>query len=175
MGLSAQSVEAGTRIINSKGANERLVTSTKRVYKGKVQTWSDKSTNSKLYQHFEVAADDASGNTLTWLEACNWETQEGTLPAIATGCAAYSEAGSDSEKGKWRVPTQRELMLIWVYEKALSSQSGNGYTPLSGTQNYCSATQAPTPGSIFCLKANGTMESNSKTKPVYTVRCIRDL
>lgn len=169
--LCAQSVEAGTRIINSKDANEKIVTQTKRIYKGVVQTWSDKVTNAKVYQRFKVAKADYAVTNLTWLVACNWDETEGVLPTTATGCAAYQEEGDSSDKGQWRVPTQRELALIWVLRGGL----GDGYTALDAAGNYCSATGVSSSDTFYYLKADGTIDSDLKSEAKYVVRCIRDL
>lgn len=168
--LCAQSVEPDTRIIHSKDANEKIVTRTKRVYKGIVQTWSDRATNAKVYQRFQVAKADA-GSALTWFEACNWEGVEGTLPATPTGCAAYSEG--DSDQGAWRVPTQKELALIWVLQGALKDD----YAALGTSSIYCSATSALSSGdtSFYYLKSDGTIDTDQKSETTYTIRCIRDL
>lgn len=166
--LCAQNVEAGTRIINSKDANEKIVTQTKRVYKGVVQTWSDRVTNAKVYQRFKVAKEDVAGTNLTWFEACNWDGAEGVLPTTTTGCASYSEESND--KGQWRVPTQRELALIWVLRGTLS----DSYVALDAAGLYCSATGASL-GNFYYLKADGAIDSDLKSEAKYIVRCIRDL
>lgn len=50
---------------------------------------------------FEVASANLSAR-MDWVSA-------------QSGCASYSQAGASA--GNWRLPTQRELMLIWVMYK----------------------------------------------------------
>lgn len=169
--LCAQSVETGTRIINSKEAEPKIVTSTKRIYKGVVQTWSDRTTNAKVYQRFKVAKADYAMSDLNWFTVCNWDGTEGVLPATASGCATYTEEADDADKGQWRVPTQRELALIWIFRETL----GDGFAALDAGKIYCSATSAVSLDSFYYLKADGTIDADLKSSAKYVVRCIRDL
>ena len=59
---------------------------------------TEKDTENAVSARFEVASADLSG-------LMAWDTAQ-------SGCASYSQSGASA--GNWRLPTQRELMLIWV-------------------------------------------------------------
>jgi len=88
---------------------------------------------------FQVAKADAVGGdgssaTMTWYEASG-TTNERYNPAGYSACAQYSEAGDQSDKGAWRLPTIRELKLMHQYKKQLPFSSvPHQYYPFSATK-----------------------------------------
>lgn len=72
--------------------------------------------------------------------------------------------------GGWRLPTRRELMLMWVLMPELNKV--NGFTPLFSSYN--SATQSSVSNHYYVAMTNGAMHNTSKASG-FGVRCIRDL
>ncbi|WP_455641305.1 hypothetical protein [Parabacteroides sp.] len=67
---------------------------------------SSLESNSKVYYRFEVSKEDNSSQRMPWRSAVDL-------------CENLSTEG-----GGWRLPTQRELSLIWVLKSELLSVSG---------------------------------------------------
>ena len=114
--------------------------------------YEQETENNAVSARFEVASADLAG-TMSWNNA-------------RTGCAAYKQSGTSA--GDWRLPTQRELMLIWVMQKKglLTGLTfpGNFYWT-STTWSEC--------GSIWYMdfKRGATQVSSTD---IYNVRCVRD-
>lgn len=98
---------------------------------------------------FEVAAADLP-EQMTWADAL-------------TGCAGYTQAGTSA--GDWRVPTQRELMLIWVMLPS------TGFT-FETSLWYWSSTMNSQYAWVQSFLA-GTTDGYKRVLPAY-VRCVRD-
>lgn len=74
--------------------------------------------------------------------------------------------------GGWRLPTQRELMLIWVLKKELGYCEG--FTALSHIYNYWSSTEISKGQGWFVHLGNGDTGTINKTGNAM-VRCIKEL
>lgn len=107
--------------------------------------------NEKVYKKFEVSK-VMNRASFTWRDAIDL-------------CA-----NSTTDGGGWRLPTQRELMLMWVLKGEL--EATNGFEVFSGI-TYWSATQHNSAQKWCVLFQNGFTGVNS-TSP-YLVRCIREL
>ena len=75
-------------------------------------------------QMFMVAKADAKGKggsatSITWYEASG-TTHATYNPNGYSACAQYSEASDQSDKGTWRLPTVRELRLIYDMKAELA-------------------------------------------------------
>lgn len=106
--------------------------------------------NEKVYKRFAVHNSDNS-------TASNWSN-------AFTVCSGISG-------GLWRLPTQRELMLIWVLHPELKKISG--FKPFSAL-NYRSATEINIYTNWSMSFNDGTTYRNGKTYTIM-VRCIREL
>ena len=117
--------------------------------------------NATVYHKLEVAPADintAGGTTggtmqMTWVTAfyaCKNATINGT-----TG---------------WRLPTQRELMNIWIFRDAIVALGGTTFTAF----NYWSATENIASDAWYVNFSSGYTFINNKT-PSYSVRCVREL
>ena len=178
-GLIAQKVykDASNRVIlDSSATGEGIglpagaVTSTKK-YVGVNSapasgTWLDQATNQStgsinatVYQKLEIATKDlgtsglGSGTmTMTWQNAYN-------------ACKGLSPANT------WRLPTQRELMLIWIFKDAIES-----FTEITNfdTGYYWSSTENTADLAWYVSFSNGRMSNGYKTGS-YRVRCVREL
>ncbi|BCG54238.1 hypothetical protein AI2BBH_12840 [Alistipes indistinctus] len=96
-------------------------------------------------EKFRVASSDAKGKngsslTMTWFEASG--TTDATYNSDGySACAQYSEETDQSDKGLWRLPTIRELKLIYVYRNSIANSfiTDRGYysaTRKSDSNNY---------------------------------------
>lgn len=119
--------------------------------------------------------------TVTWLQASGWGTDaSGNLNASATpadtGCPMYT-GPSGNEKGLWRLPTLRELLLIWILNDRLNTLSGftpfGGYYYWTATENNNSAALALNFNTALTTIAGATA-STAKTG-TNRLRCVRDL
>lgn len=136
---------------------------------------------------FEVAQYDCGINgeqivipgtiSMEWYKACGWSTSAGgTVATPATGCNAYWEGSANDPNtgtGMWRMPTQRELMSIWVVQEDLQ----NNFIKLA-PNNYWSSPN-------YYSEAWYTNFQNGLTAATYRnpgdplvklyVRCVRDV
>ena len=109
--------------------------------------------NKTVAYKFEVAATDASESS-TWADA--W--------SLAT----------DAE-GDWRLPTQRELMLIWLMKEALAKFNFGGFTPLAADY-YWSATEHNSYNDNAWFVHFGAGYTGFVNKAyTYRVRLVRDI
>lgn len=131
--------------------------------------------NSKVSPKFEISNTDLSTN-LFWFEAAGWSLEahysltDGT--AANTGCAAYDPLSDIATNGNWRLPTQRELMLICVL---LERRPLPDFTSFNTLYNYWSATEAQFNG-IWCVHLfTGETYGTTKNSGPQKVRCVRDM
>lgn len=111
---------------------------------------NDKGTiNATVYQKLEIATQDTPG-TMSWSTAfneCKWLS------------------------GNWRLPTLRELMLIYIFKPALESFAGFG---VFSETTYWSATEINHLEAWYVSFANGITYPHLKTNS-YHARCVREV
>lgn len=116
------------------------------------------TSNEKVYRKFEVSKVDVLKDGTDWLSAIN-------------NCKGLTHNGSSG----WRLPTQRELILIWVLKTKLEQVNGfNKFT--NGT--YWSATEYEYVlfrSSWYVSLTDGNAAYLMKDQKVPFVRCVRDL
>ena len=110
------------------------------------------SINATLYYKLEIAPSDYSAGS-DWVTAYN-------------GCKGATINGTTG----WRLPTQRELMLIWVFKAAIEDLGGSTF----GVSNYWSATEYNTTYSWGVNFSLGTTDLGTKDTN-RAVRCTREL
>lgn len=177
-------VEAGTRIINATGFNGAVLRTANLTIPTPLHNFQS-TIGQQISKRFVVGAIDcklngASGGVYsTWAEACgltlasNSSSTSFVIASPATGCQAYSESGAPA--GTWRLPTLKELQIMFLMAPELANQSGSGFTQYASNMWYQSATFYNDTYSMICFY--GTMRgSASATKVSGTpIRCIRDL
>ena len=121
-------------------------------------------------EQFRVARANAKGKNgsaedMTWYEASG-TTHASSNPDGYSACAEYSEETDGSDKGVWRLPTMRELKLIWDRKSDLTSANppSDGY--------YWSATKS-NDGTWDVIFQTGQSSNGSRLATLY-VRCVRD-
>jgi hypothetical protein len=105
---------------------------------------------------FEVASADLSG-------LMDWSSAQ-------SGCAGYTQTGTSA--GDWRLPTQRELMLIWVMYMR-GELTGLSFRDSEFWSNTNSSTVGTALWSVGFESNSPTMRQRSAIGSVY-VRCVRD-
>lgn len=122
------------------------------------------ATNNRVPGKLMVAKADAVTDRKTFAEAYD-------------ACKAYSEP--DYPAGSWRLPTQRELILIWAFFDELSAQSG--FTAFQTSQGYWSGAEDSSNSNYawFGIVHNGSpvekiTSIDSKTGQ-NRVRCVRSM
>lgn len=141
------------------------------------------TTNTKLPKRMQVAKVDCKlsgttgASTMTWAEAVGWTTVANSTSTTvaaspATGCNAYSENPDASDKGTWRIPTQKELYIILLMNPELAANSS--YTPLQINQ-YWMSTPFGSGAAWYMLVYNYMFGPSSGKTALYYVRCIKEL
>lgn len=174
-GQSSPYVETLTGNINSSGFKSASLRTSAISLPVPTHLHSD-AINKTVSPRFAVAKVDIIG--VTWAGACGWRTTAntssgaGTVASPATGCQSYFELGAPA--GTWRVPTQRELYLIYLERKELlAGLAGFADFLIDGTQ-YWSSTMYSASDAWTIDFAQGNMANRTKTSAA-RVRCIRDL
>lgn len=140
------------------------------------------SVNDRIPFRFIVAPTDVGSNNMTWedVQGVTDATNDNAnfLNKADKGCRSYVYQ-FDKER-KWRVPTQRELQLMWLFRGPIGLITEN---PMEGTvsssgapKKYWASTESGSDnawffefekGNPFC----GTQNKNSRTG---MVRCVSD-
>lgn len=147
----AQRVETalvdGRPVINCSGMPAAAITTTS---KGNTEAQlKTAAANATVFHRFAVAIADNSTSS-------NWSNAFTVCSNLGAG---------------WRLPTQRELMLMWVLKAELEKTSG--FTKFNAN-HYWSATEANSNTSWYVYFYNGyTYLTNSKTT-TSRVRCVRE-
>lgn len=161
-------VENGKAIIDASGLpNTNMVkkarttnaTNSTTVPVDDINDLASKKSNETLYQKFEVSKTDNS-TSINWMDGVN------------TACS-----GTINGTTGWRLPTQRELQLIWILHSRLKALDPSIFTPLS-LNYYWSATlvEGNRYYSYYLRTINNLFMSSSNPKTNnYYVRCIREL
>lgn len=138
------------------------------------------SVNDKIPMRFIVAPTDLSA--LTWMQAEGGTGGGNDLNADFagpqnTGCRLYGSAGQPGAGRKWRVPTQRELQLMWMFRVPVGViyPSAPMETATAVTKNYWSSTEKDAGNAWFFdfKKDEPSCSWQTKSTPAY-VRCVSD-
>ena len=156
------------------------------------------NVNAKVSPRFALAPEDVpcsyidsnsgpvvNAMRVNWMVASGWEDESGdfnTNPSADlqdTGCYAYRGPDGNDTPGTWRLPTQREFMLIWILRDKLYSL--NGMIPFTSHQ-YWTSTEAEIRAGwasayYMTFNANDIMYPGPKKDNLTNnyVRCIKDL
>lgn len=95
----------------------------------------------------------------------------GTTDFVNAWNACKEYAGEGGNKGTWRLPTQREMYMIWVLHPQLIGKAG--FTAFGATE-YRSSTEYTANETWYMRFSDGTPDYSSKTT-AHSVRCVRDL
>lgn len=138
---------------------------------------SNISVNDKVPFRFVIAPTqgDSDGN-VNWATAMGLNTSENNNLApdgegATTGCASYST--TEFPNG-WRLPTQREMMLMWLFRDGIKDIYTS--TPLVAGETYWTATENDNAGQAWCFVNSETSPGSSTAQKTsgYKFRCVRD-
>lgn len=167
-------VEPSSSIINNSGFKSAVLRTTPLTRPVPMHVNTD-ALNRTISPRFEVAKVDlllASNWAVAngWTNPSNSSLTTANVSSPAIGCNAYFEVGAPA--GTWRVPTQKEMSLIFMVRYELASLLG--LTGLSNSGTYWTSTQNSATQAWALTINSGIMYNRSKTTN-YLVRCIRDL
>lgn len=99
--------------------------------------------NDRIPMRFIVAPTDVAG--VTWMQAEGASDGNGNLNAdftatADTGCRNYSKT-SDGTGRTWRVPTQRELQLMWLFRAPIGIIYPSGVMEDASSKLYWASTE----------------------------------
>lgn len=117
---------------------------------------SSNVSNKEVYHRFEISPYDN-------MAAASW------LPMV-NHCKNLSLNGIG-----WRLPTLRELMLIYILMGELKQVTLSGFMPLDTNRRYWSATEEDADKATAVYARDHHVSSYSKITGVASTRCIRDL
>ena len=116
--------------------------------------------NATVYEKLEIAPQDLGTSGLgTGTMTMNWS-------AAFTACKGLNHNGTG-----WRLPTQRELLLIWIFKSVIDSFPG---MTAFAANSYWSATEQSATHAYPVNFLNGNMYQSPKTSPA-RVRCVREI
>jgi hypothetical protein len=140
------------------------------------KTWAGKGSpaNSGSYLADNLETGDINKKVFEKLEIAPSDLGQRDWAAAFNDCRDPLYNG-----GGWRLPTQRELLLMWIFREALNTAltrltpSGTGAVLLSA--NYRSATENTASYAWFVHFGSGNTNFDSKTTDTYRVRCVREV
>ena len=116
---------------------------------------------------------DGSSAGVTWYEATG--TQDATYnPAGYSACSEYSETDDQSDKGTWRVPTVRELKLMYEKGTSLSMTIRPAYSGYYWSATDKAGTAGAAALAVYYQQSGVVSTSGKGAVTNYKVRCIRD-
>lgn len=139
------------------------------------------SVNDRIPFRFIVAPTDVGSNDMTW--AAVQGVTDGTSDNKAdfnssgkSGCGSYGNTEPGAGR-TWRVPTQRELQLMWLFREPIGLITGNSMEGSSGApKKYWASTEAG-PGDAWFFDfelGNPFCGIQKKNLTNGMVRCVSD-
>jgi len=111
-----------------------------------------------------------------WYDWRNWEGYYRTYDGDRSWCKNYTEEKNERDKGLWRAPNQREMMLMYIHD------SSNVNNTLSRTLwKYKTGNEKDGYTRFFCTSGNltlsndGTNGSANERMGTLSIRCVRDV
>ena len=140
------------------------------------------SVNDRIPFRFIVAPEDVGNNDGSWMtvQGVNdgGQNQNPDFTTTAnTGCRWYGTAGAPGAGRKWRVPTQRELQLMWMFREPIRVIYQNKPMEEAGkTKRYWSSTEEGTTDACFFDFTPGMPYCDTQAKSTANgmVRCVSD-
>lgn len=194
----AQSVSQldGCDVINNSGTSYASVfnSSTDKYSTGQIMRHVQVGVLNRVSQVFVISPSDVSVNTgssptsltMSWGDAMGYVSGSGdgdggvlrsdykNTPLFQnSGCSSYKGPSDLDAMGAWRVPTQRELFLIFILNDKLAH-------PLSNF-SYWSATEhsilSDTPNDLrsWCISWTSGTTSHNANSALLRLRCVKDL
>lgn len=152
LGVVLSSAEAASRrtLMNQQTPSNTVLLSVGNTVSGQNGSW-----NARMSIKYQVMRADL-GATTDWASA--WKA-----------CASYNGEGGGA--GSWRLPTQRELLMIWILNPQLI---GKGSFTTFSTYFYWSSSENDATSVWGVSFGSSSVYNNVKANSFY-VRCVRDL
>lgn len=149
------------------------------------------SVNDRIPFRFIVAPTDLN-NEKHWSEAAGGKVGENQnlnaelvmkdgynpnapIPETTDGCTFYGTSGGAGAGRKWRLPTQRELQLMWMFREAIGIIYSGNPMEKNVSKKYWTATEKDAGNAWYFDFQEGKpacgWQSKSETSPV---RCVSD-
>lgn len=112
-----------------------------------------------------------------WMEASGWEdiSADNNLnesgDAVLRGCAAYRGPDGTDSRGSWRLPTARELTLVW---SLMSKLEALGFSLNPNYGYYWSSSESTAAKAYVLVHPGGSLIDPDKWNKG-RLRCVRDL
>ena len=140
------------------------------------------SVNDRIPFRFIVAPTDVENNNKNWMavQGVNdgGQNQNPDFTSTAnTGCRWYGTAGAPGAGRKWRVPTQRELQLMWMFREPIGLIYKDKPMEESGKmKRYWTSTEKGTDQAWFFDFTPGIPYCDTQLKSTANgmVRCVSD-
>ena len=133
------------------------------------------TVNSQVYAVILAPTDVAN---VTWMQAEGAGDGNGNLNAdfrstAATGCRSYKIAGDPNRK--WRVPTQRELQLMWLFREPVGVIYPAAQMENVSSKIYWAATEEDAANAWYFDFKQGVPQCSWQLKTTSSnVRCVSD-
>ena len=140
------------------------------------------SVNDRIPFRFIVATEDIGNNNVNWMkmQGVNDGGQDKN-PDFATtantGCRWYGTTGAPGAGRTWRVPTQRELQLMWMFREAIGIIYPAAPMEETGrTKKYWASTEEGTDQAWYFDFVPGKPHCDTQAKSTTNgmVRCVSD-
>ncbi len=142
--------------------------------------------NKTVYKELRVAKKDSKQDGTGGYEEMSWNKAVGLSAsfnnstainestASGTGCAAYYEESDASDKGSWRLPTQREMQSIWLWKDELENLSG--FESFSSSEKgYWTATEYKSSSTkAFAVSMHAAYSDAVLKSGTHPVRCVKE-
>lgn len=132
--------------------------------------------NDRIPMRFIIAPTDVAN--VTWMQAEGAGDGNGNLNAdfrstAATGCRSYKIAGDPNRK--WRVPTQRELQLMWLFREPVGIIYPAAQMENVSSKIYWAATEEDAANAWYFDFKQGMPQCSWQLKTTSSnVRCVSD-
>ncbi|WP_293670589.1 fimbrial protein [uncultured Parabacteroides sp.] len=149
--------DSETRIFDLTHMNSKAIRTD--LYTGELAVTDELNQANRPYRYFKVAKNLTSGS-VTQTQVYNGQSP----------CKDYTDEEDGRDKGTWRMPNQRELMLIVAYvnqSNSTLSRTRSSLSKVKGRKNF---------GSVFYQQNNGivTLDETRDTNS-FKVRCVKDV
>ena len=159
------------------------------VTKGIAMGDEQSDVNKTMYKVLRIARTDskqdgsAGNEAMTWSKAVGLASSFDNSSAVnqssasGTGCPEYYEESNASDKGSWRLPTQREMQSMWIWKDELENADSPLFEPFNTTGNgYWTATESKVaPAKAFVVGMKTAYSDAVLKSGTYSVRCVKEL
>ena len=161
---------AKTQLISSVSGNTITITGVRslrqQAMSGEYASHNDRDPENNLYKAFEVATSYLPGP----YSASQVKTE--------SLCASYSQDSNGSDVGQWRIPNQKELMIMGQngFLDDIKPSTGNSTEGYASRTEFIRADLRSRTNPYFYMYWNGpTITVSTNNVNVFRIRCVRDV